>query len=397
MADGATDASTSWDFYTAETNRDPYPLLAQIQATGRAIWHDTYQAWIVSHHADILAICRDERNFTLKGGIVAHNFGEYALLAQDGKLHRAIRSVWNAAFLKQALERLIPLIEETADALLGPVASSLAAGEVVDMAPINRTLPVEITAILLGIAEEHRANFAGWSDDITHMTGFALPPDHPVELRRVKAQAEVANLLREEIAKRRHEPRGDLIGQMVASGIEEQIGEQGIIDNCRLLLVAGNETTANWFSNAMVSFARFPEVQDRIRADRSLLPGALEEVLRMEHSTHFAFRRACSDEARVGETRIPNGDQVIMVYGAANRDPARWDDPDSFDLARDTQGHVGFGHSFHTCMGKDLARLEAAGYFNRFFDLVPGYDLVEADYGISFPLRGPQRLLIKKA
>jgi cytochrome P450 len=389
-------ASQAWDFYTPEINADPYPLMGEMRAAGRATWHDTYQAWIVPHYDDVIAICRDERNFTMKGGIVAHNFGEFALLAQDGKVHRAIRAVWSASFLKQTLEKLIPLIDAISDDLLRPVAARLQAGDTVDMAPINRTLPVEITAILLGIPEEHRPNFAQWSDDITHMTGYSLPPDHPVEIRRVKAQTEVANLLREEIAKRRKEPQDDLIGRMVASGIEEQIGEQGMVDNCRLLLVAGNETTANWFSNAMVSFARYPQAQAQIRADRSLLPAALEEVLRMEHSTHFAFRRACSDTAFVGQTHIPKGDQVIMVYGSANRDPARWEEPDSFRLDRDTQGHVGFGHSFHTCMGKDLARLEAIGYFNRYFDLVPDYRLTEVDYGISFPLRGPQRLLISQ-
>ena len=134
-----------------------------------------------------------------------------------------------------------------------------------------------------------------------------------------------------------------------------------------------------------------------VRAERGLLANALEEVLRMEPSTHFAFRRACSDQARVGDTRIPEGDQIIMIYGAANRDPARWPDADRFDPHRDTTGHVSFGHSFHTCMGKELARLEAVEYFNCFFYLAPAYALVEADYGLSFPLRGPQQLLIRKA
>jgi cytochrome P450 len=199
----AAQISAGWDFYTPEVNADPHPLLAKIRQSGRAIWHETYQCWIVAHFDDIVAICRDEKNFTLKGGIVSHNFGRYALLAQDGKLHRAIRSVWNAAFLKQALERLVPQIAATSQRLVAPAAERLAAGEEVDMAPINRTLPVEITAILLGVPEQHYASFAGWSDDITHMTGYALPPDHPVEIRRVKAQTEVANLLGEEIASRR--------------------------------------------------------------------------------------------------------------------------------------------------------------------------------------------------
>ncbi len=396
MTQAAT-ASAGWDFYTPQVNADPHPLLASIRNSGRAIWHDTYQSWIVPHYDDIVAICRDEKNFTMKGGIVSHNFGRYSLLAQDGKLHRAIRSVWNAAFLKQALERLVPQIAATSQRLIAPAAERLAAGEEVDMAPVNRALPVEITAILLGVPEEHYASFAGWSDDITHMTGYALPPEHPVEVRRVKAQTEVANLLREEIARRRRHPQDDLIGRMVASGIEDQIGEEGMVDNCRLLLVAGNETTANWFGHTMVLLGRHPAIQREVRADRSLLPGALEEALRYDHVTHFAFRRAQTDDALVGGVPIPNGDQVIMIYGAANRDPDRWDNPDAYDIRRDTEGHVGFGHSFHTCMGKELARLEGKGYFNTLFDLTRHYALGEVDYGISFPLRGPQKLMIRQA
>lgn len=388
--------SAEWDFFTPGVSTDPHPLLAKVRTAGRAVWHETYQSWVVSHFNDILAICRDEKNFTAKDGIVAHNFGDKALLAQDGKLHRALRSAWNAPFLRQSLEALIPRMREISEQLLKPAARQLDDGEVVDFAPLVRALPVEIISILLGVPEQHRSNFARWSDEITHMTGYALPPNHPVEIRRIAAQREVAVLLRAEIARRQVQPQDDLIGRLVACGIEEQIGEEGMVDNCRLLLVAGNETTSNWISNSLVLFDRYPEAQRQIRENRDLLAPALEESLRYDHVAHFAFRRAKSDEARVGNVRIPKGDQVIMIYGAANLDPERFEDPETFDILRDTEGHVGFGHSVHTCMGKELARLEGRTFFEVFLDLVPNYKVVDADYGISFPLRGPQQLLIRK-
>lgn len=386
--------SPAWDFFTPEVSTDPHPLLAEVQRAGRAIWHETYQGWIVSHYEDIVAICRDEKNFTARDGIVAHNFGENALLAQDGKPHRAIRSVWNAPFLRPALEALTPRMAEISRRLLEPVAARLRAGEAVDMAPVIRALPVEMIATMLGVPEESHPNFARWSDEITHMTGYALPPDHPVEIRRAEAQRNVAALFREELAKRRTEPRDDLIGRLTASGIEEQIGVDGMIDNLRLLLVAGNETTSNWIGNSLVLFDRFPQVQHRARADKAEMAKALEEALRFHHVAHFAFRRAHSDEASIGGVRIPRGDQVIMIYGAGNRDPARWNDPDRFDMDRDLEGHLNFGHSVHTCLGRELARLEAAIFYSTFFELVADYRVTEVGYGISFPLRGPQKLLI---
>lgn len=386
----------TWDFYTPEVSFDPHPLLREVRETGRAMWHDTYQAWIVPHYADITAICRDEKNFSAKDGIVAHNFGEYTMLAQDGALHRALRMVWNPSFLKKSLERLAPQIREVSTSLLAPVAAKLAAGEAADMAPANRNLPVEIIASLLGVHEEHRANFGRWSDEITHMTGYALPPEHPVEIRRVEAQKDVAALFREEIARRRAEPGDDLIGQLVASGIEEKIGEAGMVDNLRLLLVAGNETTSNWFGNCAVMFDRNRDYQAKARADRSLIAPAIEEALRMDHVVQFSFRRAATDEAWVGEIRIPRGDQIIMVYGAANRDPGKFEEPDHFDADRaNIQTHVGFGHGVHSCMGKELARLEGAIYFDTFFDLIESYEVEELDYALSFPLRGPQKLMIR--
>lgn len=387
----------SWDFYTPQVSLDPHPLLREVRETGRAMWHETYQAWIVPHYKDIVAMCRDEKNFSAKDGIVAHNFGEYTMLAQDGALHRALRMVWNPSFLKKSLERLAPQIREVSLGLLTPVAERLAAGEPADMAPANRHLPVEIIASLLGVQAEHRPNFGRWSDEITHMTGYALPPDHPVEIRRVEAQKDVAELFREEIARRRVEPSDDLIGQLVASGIEEQIGESGMVDNLRLLLVAGNETTSNWFGNCVVMFDRNRDYQARARADRSLIAPAIEEALRMDHVVQFSFRRAATDEATIGDVRIPKGDQIIMVYGAANRDPEKFGLPDSFDAHRENiQAHVGFGHGVHSCMGKELARLEGAVYFDTFFDLVASYEVTELDYALSFPLRGPQKLIIAR-
>ena len=389
--------AASWNFYTPEVSRNPYPLLKEIRETGRAVWHETYQAWIVTHYRDLVAMCRDEANFSAKDGIVAHNFGEYTLLAQDGALHRALRMIWQPAFVHRMLERLLPQIRELSLHLLTPVAEKLAAGETADMAPSNRELPVEITAAMLGVQSGQRGNFARWSDEITHMTGYSLPPDHPVEIRRAEAQKGLGDLFREEVARRRTEPTDDLIGRLVASGIETQIGESGLIDNLRLLLVAGNETTSNWFGNSVVMFDRHPDVQARVRADRSLIPAALEEALRMEPATNFSFRRACSDNARVGDVLIPKGDQVILVFGAGNRDPERWAGPDLYDAMRDTQGHLSFGHGVHTCLGRDLARLEGLAYFNTFFDLIDSYKVIEIDYALSFPLRGPQKLLIRRA
>lgn len=397
QAQATNDLIQSWDFYTPEISADPHPLLTTLRETGRAMWHDTYQAWIVPHHSDIVTILRDEKNFSAKDGIVAHNFGEFAVLAQDGPQHRALRRVWHAPFLKSALEKLTPEIREISTQLVEPAAEIIASGGSVDMAPINRMLPVKVIGRLLGVQSFHMDNFARWSDEITAMTGYALPADHPVEIRRAQAQQDITDLFREEISYRRQTSTDDLIGRLVSSGIEDQIGEKGLIDNLRLLLVAGNETTSNWFGNSMELFSRFPDIQAKARADRSLIHQIMEEFMRLETVVHFSFRRAATDNANVGGVDIPKGDQIIMVHGTANRDPKVWEHPDECDVHRDTRKHLGFGHGVHICMGKELAKLEGYNYFDIFFDLVPTYKVIDVDYALSFPLRGPQKLVISAA
>lgn len=388
--------AAEWDFYTPEVNRDPQPLLKEMRRRGHATWHEAYQMWVVGRYSDITAICRDEKNFTARDGIVAHNFGVNSVLAQDGSIHRRLRSVWAAPFMPTALKALTGRVTEISTGLLKPVAAAIEAGEAADIAPVNRALPVEVVRELLGVPEEYAHDFARWSDEITQMTGFALPPDHPVEIRRAEAQAAVAELFKSEIAKRRVKMQEDLIGRIVASGIDADLGDQALIDNCRLLLVAGNETTSNLIGNTICVLDRFPEAQAEVRQDRELIPAALEEVLRYEGVAHFGFRRAKSDNAKIGDVHIPKGDQICLVYGAANRDEAQFPDGDKFDIHRKMDQHVGFGHSIHTCMGNNLARLQARIYINTLFDLVPAYKVIETDYGITFPLRGPVRLLIGK-
>ena len=353
----ATEVSRE-DFYAPEVSINPHPLLHRVREAGPAIWHETYQAWLVGRYDDIKAVCRDDVNFTAQDGIVAHNFGRDAMLAHDGATHRRIRSAWNAPFLRSSLERLAPVMGALCDTLLAPVAERLRRGELVDLAPINRALPVEVVRLLLGIPEEYRSDFARWSDEITHMTGYALPADHPVEVRRVEAQKQVADLMRLEITKRRVEMQPDLIGNIVASGLDKELGNEALVDNCRLLLVAGNETTSNWIGNTIYNLARFPAALRDVRNDLALIPQALEEVLRYEGVAHLGFRRAKTEKAYVGDVKIPVGDQLWLIYSSGNRDDAHFDDPDSFDIHRKPGEHLGFGFSFHTCLGQHLARIE---------------------------------------
>lgn len=389
-------AVTKVDLYTREMSIDPYPVLAQIRQQARAVWHDTYQLWLVVGYEDVMAICRDDVNFTAEDGIVAHNFGPHSMLARDGTDHRKIRGVWNRQFLGQMLANRGPLVDRISDKLLAPLIARLNTGETVDFAPAARALPVEVVAELFGIPDEFRPSFARWSDEITEMTGFALPPDHPVEIRRVAAQREVADLFRAEVAKRRTKMQDDLIGDMVASGIEKDFGAEALVDNCRLLLVAGNETTTKFIGNSIVTLHRFPKAQAEIRADKSLLPQALEEVLRYDGVVHTGFRRAKSQDAHVGDVKIPVGDQIWLQFGGANRDPARFQNPDTFDIRRKSTPHIAFGSGPHTCLGLNLARMEGASFIGRFFDQVPAYEVAEVDYELSFPLRGPHKLMIRK-
>ena len=216
--------------------------------------------------------------------------------------------------------------------------------------------PVMVIGELLGIPSSLRGDFKRWSDDLIGLLGGLGDNTE----RGISSFMEMFAFFHEAIAARRNEPGDDLISMLIhnAEADDDPLTADELVLFCVLLLVAGNETTTNLLSNGMKVFTSAPDVFARLRSDPTLIPGAIEEILRFD-SPIQALPRGTTTPVSIAGGQIPADATVIVYYGAANRDDRHFPDPDHFDVERNPTDHIGFGSGIHLCLGAPLARLEA--------------------------------------
>jgi cytochrome P450 len=231
----------------------------------------------------------------------------------------------------------------------------------------------------------------------------ATKSGHPIDytndrywLKSEQSKAELGDFLLEQIAYRRTNPGSDLISIMVRSDIGQRIPDRQMMVNLRQLLFAGNETTSNWLGHIVTVLGTRPDLRAEMAEDRSLVPGALEEMLRWFGVTQAVPRTVCEEGTVIAGVEIPAGAHVMAMVGAAGRDPERYDDPDTFDIRRTGRPHLAFGFGLHSCLGATLARMEALEVANALLDRMPAFRFAAPVTYDSFILRGPSRLLIEK-
>jgi cytochrome P450 len=324
------------------------------------------------------------------------------LLNADPPEHRRQRVLVNGAFRPAQLRALEPKVQEVADRLLDAcIAADRRDGdgrvtiEVVSEFAVG--LPMTIIAHALGVGDDDLARFKRWSDDLVMPVGNHAPS---VEQTRgyLVSSKEFAEYFSAKLADRRADPTGDLISDVANAELDgEQLSEAEMLGMLQQFLVAGNETTTNLLTNIVHRFAVDPELQARVRADRSLVEGVVEEALRYEAPVGGLFRQALED-VEVGGVTIPAGDHVWILYASANRDGDKFEDPDRFDPCRaNLREHLAFGHGEHFCIGAGLARAEGRIGTNAVLDRLDDIRLADGnDYPCAdtFVLRGLQRLLV---
>ena len=355
-------AGVAYNPFTRRTADDPYPGYAALRERSPVHRSRLLGAWVVSRYADVDAILRDHRRFGTdprKAALPRRQRRrlppehELTMLTLDPPDHTRLRALVSQAFTRSrvhALEgRIRRVVAELLDAIDDPAGFDL-------MAAVARPLPAIVIAEILGIPAADRDRFIRWADQRARL----FEPTVSRRERRLagRASRECNAYLTGIIARRRREPRDDLLSALVhAEAAGERLSGQELLNMVRMLIVAGTETTTNLIGNGMLALLRHPAELAWLRADPGCIPRAVEELLRYDAPVQATFRRALAD-CEVNGATVRRRDTVVVLLGAANRDPAVFDDPDRLDVARDGRAHVALGRGIHHCLGTMLARLE---------------------------------------
>jgi cytochrome P450 len=297
------------------------------------------------------------------------------------------------AFTPKRIRDLEPRIRELTQTLLDRVARK---GEMEVMGDLARPLPVMVIAEMLGVAPAQYEQFKHWSDRIVESDN--TPPGMPLPDAIKQAAKDLRSHFANEIERRRSDPGEDLISALVAAHDEtEALSADELLAFVILLLLAGNETTTNLIGNGMLALGRNPDQLDLLRGDPSLMPCAVEEMLRYDGPVQSTVRHN-HEPVEVGGALIAPETMVFVILAAANRDPAHFSDPDVFDIMRAPNAHLAFGDGIHYCLGAALARLEGAIAFGSTLERFPRLRLADSEappkYKGSYFLRGLSSLKI---
>ncbi|KMS89997.1 cytochrome P450 [Streptomyces regensis] len=386
---------------------DPYPAYAELRARGRVIRYEPTDQWLVPHHADVSALLRDRR----LGRTYQHRFGheefgrtppppehepfhtlnDHGMLDLEPPDHTRIRRLVSKAFTPRTVERLRPYVQGLANDLVAALVGDGGGDLLTDVA---EPLPVAVIAEMLGIPEADRGQLRPWSADICGM--YELNPSEETAARAVRASVEFSDCLRELIAARRKEPGDDLISGLIAAHDEgDRLTEQEMISTAVLLLNAGHEATVNATVNGWWALFRNPGELAALRADHSLIPSAIEELMRYDTPLQL-FERWVLDDIEIDGTTIPRGSEIAMLFGSANHDPAVFTDPARLDLTREENPHISFSAGIHYCIGAPLARMELAASMTALLRQAPTLTLAEEPKRKpNFVIRGLEGLSVE--
>ncbi len=362
------DAATDWGGWSPEVRDDPFPYFAAarsrcpVQPVRLADGHD---AWVVLGHdaarqalndkrlsKDMLAALEGDPDVVAEG-LPGPAFSRH-MLNVDPPDHTRLRRLVARAFVPSRVAALEPAVRAVAEALVDDLAAQGPTAVVDLIEGYAHPLPFRVIAALMGIPESDSHRLHAWFQTLLAPWAGDPPPE------AVAASDGIVGYLAELAAAKRREPADDLVSVLVTASDEgDQLSEQEVLSSLFQLIVAGHDTTTSLIGNGMVALFDHPEQLAALGADLTLLPGAIEELLRFTAPVPHATFRMTTEPVDLGGVEIPARQQVLVCLGSANRDETHDPDADRFDIRREPKAHLAFGHGIHFCLGAPLARLEA--------------------------------------
>ena len=386
-----------------EVLANPYPLFRRLRTEDPVHWDPFLHAWVVTRYKDVVTVLHHysaERTPTPEQlaamGLASLNPIAEIMVKQmlflDPPAHARLRGLASQAFTPQRVEVLRSHIREITDRLLDKVQAQ---GRMDVIADLAEPLPCIVTAEMLGVPVDDYQQLKAWSQDFAEMLGNF---QHNAERapRILASVLEMAAYFRSAMREQRLDPRDGLVSSLMNAEIQgDRLSEEEVIANCIVTMVGGQETTTNLIGNGVLALLRNPDQLETLRCNFSLIPSAVEELLRYESPSQHTARLAPEDTI-LGGRRIRKRQAVIAVMAAGNRDPERFPDPDRLDITRTDNRHLAFGWAAHFCFGAALARIEGQVAFELMLRRLP-YLALEPGALVwrnNLGLRGMEALLV---
>ncbi|MFF7894001.1 cytochrome P450 [Streptomyces sp. NPDC007907] len=357
-----------------------YDFYKELRSADDLVWDPRLDAWIATSHAVVSSAAGGPRFSSVRYPDIEAVSEELRPLARvlsrqmlysDAPDHSRLRALLSRAFTPRAVATLRDRISGAVEQIITRAAPT---GRLDIVADLARPLPLTIICDLLDVPEQDRPALSSWSDPIAAAIGSSRL-DADDSRAASQSMARMLAYLRELLTCQDSPPAPHTLRALLttrAEGADQDVDE--LLANCALLLIAGHETTTHFIGNAALALLRHPQAADQLRRRTDLIPAAVEELLRYDSPVQLMLRRARHDLDLAGRS-IAAGQVVLLVCGAANRDPAAFPDPDVLDFQRPGGRHVAFGYGPHFCLGAALARLEGAVVLEALLTRLPGLRL----------------------
>lgn len=382
----------SFDLKNPQFLLNPYPVLSELRAHGRPMWHEEMQIWLAATHADATAVLRSKSLGRIYTPQEPSDLWETfnwlhadSIMENEGAKHTRLRALVSKAFNRGQIDRLAPRIQKIVDELLDNCEEL---GEFDLLADFAEPLPVRVIAELLGVSPADEVNLRPWSQAIVKMYEFDVSAEEEAAAR--DASIEFAAMITAMVENRKANPTNDLVSELARV---EESGEtltlRELIATCVLLLNAGHEASVNAFGNGFVAAMNDGQAAETLRTrPREVTATAVEEFFRFDAPLQL-FERTATTPTEINGVTIPTGAKIAALLGSANRDSLVFDNPEKINLERNPNNHISFGGGIHFCLGAPLARLELSTSLPALFERFPTIQMTEIpELRETFVLRG---------
>ena len=393
-----TEGTVYYDPYDLEIAADPWPTYARLRDEAPIYHNERYRFWAISRHSDVEAAVADWRTFSnSRSDILELVTSEFdmpkgVMMFEDPPVHTMLRGLMSRVFTPRRMAEIEDQIRQFCINCLDPHVGSDGFDIVAELASM---MPMRVIGMLLGIPESDQVAVRDAND-----ANLRTKPGAPMKVADADRIADGA-IYADYVEWRSRNPSDDLMTALLTmeftdeNGVTRKLHRKEILHYVQVVAGAGNETTGRLIGWLAKVLAEHPDQRREVHADRSLLTRAVDETLRFEPTGPHVARYTLEDFGMYGTT-VPAGSAVLLLFGAANRDPRRYVDPDRYDIHRDTISHLTFGKGVHYCLGANLARLEGRVALDELLNRWPEWDI---DYDTAVPaptstVRGWERLRV---